>query len=106
MGEEFRPLPRREEGEWGVILFAVVAGMIRIFAGPTAADRMMAAQLFGTCGVTMLILLAKGLKNESLLDIALVFALLSALATITFVRRAWYDDDQKSTGDKTIDTHP
>jgi multicomponent Na+:H+ antiporter subunit F len=73
-----------------VLLFAVVAGMIRIIAGPTAADRMMAAQLFGTCGVAILLLLAKGLENAVLLDIALVFALLAALASTTFVRRAWY----------------
>ena len=87
------------------ILFAVIIGMIRIFAGPTAADRMMAAQLFGTCGVTMLLLLSKGLGYDALLDIALVFALLSALATTTFVRRAWYDDDINTSGERTIDTH-
>lgn len=56
------------------VLVAVIIGMIRILAGPTAADRMMAAQLFGTCGVTIILLLAKGLENEALLDIALVFS--------------------------------
>ncbi len=63
---------------------------IWVLTGPTAADRMMAAQLFGTCGVAILLLLAKGLDVPVLVDIALVFALLAPLATTTFVRRAWY----------------
>ncbi|MCB2181539.1 MAG: multiple resistance and pH regulation protein F [Desulfobulbaceae bacterium] len=72
-----------------ILLLAVAVGMIRIHFGPTAADRMMAAQLFGTCGVAILLLLAWGLNTPVLLDIALVFALLAALTTMTFVRRAW-----------------
>ena len=71
------------------LLMAIAAGMIRILKGPTAADRMMAAQLFGTCGVAILLLLGKGTGNAVLFDIALVFALLAALATMTFVRRTW-----------------
>lgn len=79
-----------------ILLLAIVAGMVRILAGPTEADRMMAAQLFGTCGVAILLLLAKGLETEVLLDIALIFALFAALATITFVRRLWnYSEKEK-----------
>ena len=72
-----------------ILLCSIAAGMVRILKGPTAADRMMAAQLFGTCGVAILLLLAKGLDNPLLLDIALVFSLLAALTSMTFVRRAW-----------------
>jgi len=78
------------------ILCAVAAGMVRILKGPTAADRMMAAQLFGTCGVAILLLLAQGIESAILLDIALVYALLAALATMTFVQRTWH----KNIGDK------
>lgn len=74
-----------------ILLLAIVAGMYRILNGPTAADRMMAAQLFGTCGVAILLLLSRGMNNPVLLDIALVFALLAVLATMTFVRRTWND---------------
>ena len=78
---------------FALILLPVVAtGMFRILRGPTAADRMMTAQLFGTCGVAILLLLSAGMNAPVLLDIALVFALLAALATITFVRRTWHDD--------------
>jgi multicomponent Na+:H+ antiporter subunit F len=80
------------------LLLAIAAGLIRILSGPTAADRMMAAQLFGTCGVAILLLLAKGLDIPVLVDIALVFALLAPLATTTFVRRAWYLDMEEKDG--------
>jgi multicomponent Na+:H+ antiporter subunit F len=78
-----------------ILLLAIVAGMIRVFRGPTAADRMMSAQLFGTCGVAILLLLAKGLEIRVLLDVALVFALLAALATMTFVRRTWHEEQRR-----------
>ena len=72
-----------------ILLPAIAVGMIRILRGPTAADRMMTAQLFGTCGVAILLLLSAGMVNSVLIDIALVFALLAALATLTFIRRTW-----------------
>jgi len=81
-----------------ILLPAIAAGMFRILRGPTAADRMMTAQLFGTCGVAILLLLSTGMDNPVLLDIALVFALLAALATMTFVRRTWHSSDQKKYG--------
>lgn len=40
------------------------AGLVRIARGPTPADRMLAAQLFGTTGVAVLLLLAQGLENN------------------------------------------
>ncbi len=78
-----------------ILLPAVAVGMIRILKGPTAADRMMTAQLFGTCGVAILLLLGAGMANPVLIDIALVFALLSALSTLTFVRRTWQPGKKK-----------
>ncbi len=72
-----------------VLLLSVALGLLRIMWGPTAADRMMAAQLFGTCGVAILLLLARGMEQLIIEDVALVFALLSALSTVAFVRRAW-----------------
>ncbi len=73
----------------GILLLTVGLGLLRIMWGPTAADRMMVAQLFGTCGVAILLLLARGLERLIIEDVALVFALLSALSTVAFVRRAW-----------------
>jgi multicomponent Na+:H+ antiporter subunit F len=81
-----------------ILLLPIAMGMYRILTGPTAADRMMTAQLFGTCGVAILLLLSSGMGNPALLDIALVFALLATLATITFVRRTWRSHGKKNHG--------
>ncbi len=41
------------------LLLNLGAGMWRVLRGPTAADRMLAAQLFGTTAVAVLLLLAQ-----------------------------------------------
>ncbi len=71
------------------LLFNLAAGLWRVMRGPTAADRMLAAQLFGTTAVAVLLLLAEGMREAALRDIALVFALLAAVAAVAFVRRVW-----------------
>ena len=72
-----------------LLFLSVLAGMVRILRGPTPADRMLAAQLFGTTGVASILLLAHGLNQPALYDVALIFAVLAAVAILTFVRRAW-----------------
>ncbi len=73
------------------LLLNLGAGMWRVLRGPTAADRMLAAQLFGTTAVAVLLLLAQATGNAALRDVALVFALLAAVTAVAFVRRAWPD---------------
>jgi multicomponent Na+:H+ antiporter subunit F len=69
-----------------VLLTSLVAGLARVLAGPTRSDRMLAAQLMGTTGVGVLLLLSYALRQPALVDVALVFALLTALAAIAFVQ--------------------
>jgi multicomponent Na+:H+ antiporter subunit F len=69
------------------LLLNIVASLIRIARGPTAADRMLATLLFGTTAVAVLLLLAEAQAHPPLRDVALVFALLSAVAAIAFVKR-------------------
>ena len=71
------------------LLLTLVAGLWRVLRGPTPADRMLAAQLFGTTAVACLLLLAQVYDRPSLSDVALVFALLAAVTAVAFVRRAW-----------------
>lgn len=78
-----------------ILLCCTVGGMIRVLLGPTVADRMLAAQLFGTCGIATLLVLSQALASDLLQDVALVLALLAALATTTFVRRTWLDITDK-----------
>ncbi len=72
-----------------VLLLTLAAGLWRVLRGPSSADRMMAAQLFGTTAVAILLLLAQALDQPALRDVALVFALLAAVTVVAFVRRAW-----------------
>lgn len=69
-----------------VLLLTLFFGMLRIIRGPESVDRMLAAQLLGTGGVALLLLLGVGLGNHFLLDVALVAALLAAFAGGAFVR--------------------
>lgn len=81
---------------WALCLFLLVnllAGLWRAMRGPTAADRLLIAQLFGTTAVAILLLQARLLNQPSLRDVALVFALLSAITGVAFVRRAWPGGD-------------
>lgn len=76
------------------LLFNLCAGLWRILRGPTTADRMLAAQLFGTTVVAMLLLLAQASGNPALRDVALVFALLAAVTAVAFVQRAWPEEKE------------
>lgn len=71
------------------LLLTLIAGLWRVLRGPTPADRMLAAQLFGTTTVACVLLLAQAYERPSLRDIALVFALLAAVTAVAFVRRTW-----------------
>lgn len=75
------------------LLLTLVAGLWRVLRGPTSADRMLAAQLFGTTAVACVLLLAQAFDEPSYRDAALIIALLSAVTAIAFVRRAWLDGD-------------
>jgi len=75
------------------LLLNVAAGLARVARGPSAADRMIAAQLFGTAGVALLLLLSEAMRVPALRDVALVFALLAVVVTVAFVKRGWTADD-------------
>jgi len=75
-----------------VLLATLGGGMYQVIRGPTAGDRMLAGQLFGTIAVAILILLAEASGEPALVDVALVFALLAAVTVVAFVRRAWPEE--------------
>ena len=77
-----------------LILISVVVGLIRILRGPTAADRMLAAQLFGTGSVAILLILARAMQMPALVDVSLVYALLAAVTMVVFVQRQWRSHDK------------
>jgi multicomponent Na+:H+ antiporter subunit F len=80
------------------LVLTLAAGLWRVHRGPTAADRMLAAQLFGTTSAAILLLLADALRLPALRDVALVLALLAIIAVIAFtatVKTATPDEDAR-----------
>jgi len=76
------------------ILAMVTLGLVRIFRGPTEADRMMSAQLLGSGGVAVLLLLAVVAETPAIVDVALMLALLAAFAAVAFVVNARVRPDE------------
>jgi multicomponent Na+:H+ antiporter subunit F len=78
------------------LLINLLAALGRAVRGPTAADRMLAALLFGTTGVGGLLLLAHAGETVAmpLVDVALVLALLAAIAGVAFAQRGWKDREE------------
>jgi multicomponent Na+:H+ antiporter subunit F len=76
------------------LVLLLLASLQRIVRGPTRADRMLAAQLFGTTGVAILLLLGEATGTPGVHDVALVFAVLAVVNTIAFVRHARPDEGE------------
>jgi multicomponent Na+:H+ antiporter subunit F len=69
------------------LLANVLVSLIRLVRGPTPADRLIAALLFGTTGVGLLAVLADVAQIPALRDVALVLALLAGVLTAAFTSR-------------------
>jgi multicomponent Na+:H+ antiporter subunit F len=70
------------------LVVTMAAALVRVFRGPGPPDRLLTAQLFGTTGVAILLLLGEATGQAALRDVALVFALLAVLIVVCFVRSA------------------
>jgi multicomponent Na+:H+ antiporter subunit F len=77
------------------LLANLLAALLRVMRGPTAADRLLVALLFGTTGVAILLLLSEVSDTPALVDTALVFALLAAITGAAFAQRAWRREQGK-----------
>ncbi|HSW41396.1 MAG TPA: monovalent cation/H+ antiporter complex subunit F [Patescibacteria group bacterium] len=71
------------------LLLNLLVALVRAARGPTPADRMLAALLFGSTAVGMLLLLAHADGGPALVDVALVLSLLAAITGAAFALRAW-----------------
>ena len=74
-------------------LLTIVLGLGHVFRQAGRADSVLAALLFGTTGVALVLVLGKGLGMARALDIALTFALLAAVLGAAFVLRGWPPDE-------------
>jgi multicomponent Na+:H+ antiporter subunit F len=67
------------------VLLTVAVGLGRILFGPRDADRMMAAQLLGSGGIAVLLLVSGGGLSGAV-DLALVLALLASFVPVIFAK--------------------
>ncbi len=69
------------------LLVTLLVGLMPALRRPGLQDRILSVQLLGTGGVALLLLLAAVMKAPSLIDVALVLALLAAVAAVAVTRR-------------------
>ena len=81
-----------------IMLAMVALSLFVILRRPAEVDHMMVAQLLGTGGVAILLLLAAATETPAIVDVALLLALFAAFAAVAFVRSA---SDQGSEVPKT-----
>lgn len=81
------------------VLITMVLALFRAFAGPTAYDRMLAANAFGTKTVLLIALGGYALSWNSFLDVALLYALLNFVGTIAVMRFFEYTQPENENGD-------
>ncbi len=65
-----------------ILSFMLFACMIRAVKGPLIADRLMAVNMMGTMVMVMIAVLALMLKEGYLVDICLIYAMISFLAVV------------------------
>jgi multicomponent Na+:H+ antiporter subunit F len=69
-------------GSGAALVVLAVLACYRVVVGPTLPDRVVAVNGVGTTTVAVLALLAAGLDEPGLLDVALVYALLNFLLSL------------------------
>ena len=70
-----------------VVLAALtVACLVRAILGPKLADRIMAVNMIGTMTIAMICILAVLLGEPSLLDVALIYAVISFVSVIVLAK--------------------
>lgn len=68
-----------------VLAFAIIFCLIRAVTGPRITDRLIAINLIGTKTIMFICILALYLNEKSIIDVALVYAIISFLAVVVLV---------------------
>jgi multicomponent Na+:H+ antiporter subunit F len=68
------------------IFVAMILTMVRLFAGPTLYDRVLATNTFGTLTVLLIGVLGFLTGRPDFLDIALLYALINFVGTIAILK--------------------
>lgn len=65
---------------------ALIAALIRAIRGPRTADRVVGVNMAGTLTIMALLLLSRLLDQDWLLDVALIYAMISFVAVVVLTR--------------------
>lgn len=68
------------------ILASMALALIRAFLGPTAYDRMLATNMFGTNTVLLIAVAGFALGWNSFVDVALLYAMVNFVSTVAIMR--------------------
>ncbi len=67
-----------------ILAISVLLIFIRLFKGPTVADRVIALDLLITTGVGMITVYSISVEQSVFIDVAMILALIAFLGTIAF----------------------
>ncbi len=70
-----------------LLVLSLLVGLVTILQRASVTDRLLAAQLIGTVGMGILLLLSVLLKQPALVDAALILAMLAVLVTAVFTHK-------------------
>lgn len=68
------------------IIISMLLLLVRAIMGPTVFDKILAANLFGTNIILLIVIIGYSNGNKSYIDIALVYAFLNFIGTIGLLR--------------------
>lgn len=69
-----------------IIGAALIAALIRTIRGPRMADRLMGVNMAGTLTIMGMLLLSRLLDQDWLLDVALIYAMISFVSVVVLTR--------------------
>jgi len=72
-----------------VLLVNILLGLIFVTSRKGSPEALLAVLLFGTTGVALTLTLGRALGDPRAVNIALVFALLTAVLGVAFARQGW-----------------
>lgn len=90
-----------------LLLVTMALALVRALLGPTVFDRILAANMFGSATVLMIAIVGFMISRNDLVDIALIYALVSFTGTIAVLRFVEYErvvaaaDARKAKGEGT-----
>lgn len=75
-----------------ILLLTIIAGVAFVVSRPSRADSMLAALLFGTTGVALVLVMGQALELPRAIDVALMLALLAGVLGAAFALRGWPEE--------------